>query len=698
MIYNNGGGLGIQLGPFSIVDIPNDPGDADTGPNNLQNFPGPLDGDRQRRDPGPRHAEQHAQHHLHPRLLCQRPRQGEWRGLRPGPVLSGLGHRDHRRLRQRQLQRHRPRGDDPGRVDQRHGHRPGWQHLRVLPGCAGDQGEYHHITHLLGQPLVSRPAGHSSRPHVGAVAPTSGVPTGTVTFMDGPTAIDTATLSGGSASFTTSSLVLGNHTITVVYDGDADFQGSVSTALTQTIIPPSILILNPTASGALTLSGNASVNIPGAVVVDSSSSTALSATGNAQLTASVIDVAGGFQRSGNATFNPAPTTGVSVPDPLAGLAGTEHDRPDQLWLRSASAGSSHATIGPGHLQPDHRLGQRQPDPESRHLHHRGRRLHRDRQRQRQRLGVMIYNAGSNYPNSGGNFGGITLSGNGTFNLTAPTTGPYAGILIFQSRQNTRALSFSGNAMAGMSGTIYAANALLSMSGNSSLQNPLDVGMLNLSGNVALTQTRRGATARATPRGIANTLLAGDLSVYINDPRRGCSPPTSWRGSRTRSTPGTPSWSPYNVTITEVSDPTLANIVIDTGTTSACGGAADGVLGCFNDAERARSRWSRAGTGTPGPTRARSAPDQYDFETTVLHELGHALGLGGSTDPSSPMYETLAAGVADRTVTTQDLNIPDPPDGADPQMAAGFRPTALSVVRPLSLRARRRPWRLTGGAA
>ena len=31
-------------------------------------------------------------------------------------------------------------------------------------------------------------------------------------------------------------------------------------------------------------------------------------------------------------------------------------------------------------------------------------------------GVIIYNAGSNYPSSGGNFGGITLSGNGTFNL------------------------------------------------------------------------------------------------------------------------------------------------------------------------------------------------------------------------------------------------------------------------------------------
>jgi hypothetical protein len=44
-----------------------------------------------------------------------------------------------------------------------------------------------------------------------------------------------------------------------------------------------------------------------------------------------------------------------------------------------------------------------------------------------------------------------------------------------------------------------------------------------------------------------------------------------------------------------------------------------------------------------------------------------------------MYETLAAGVANRTVTTQDLNIPDPPEGADPQRAAGFHPLGPSVV-------------------
>jgi hypothetical protein len=71
--------------------------------------------------------------------------------------------------------------------------------------------------------------------------------------------------------------------------------------------------------------------------------------------------------------------------------------------------------------------------------------------------------------------------------------------------------------------------------------------------------------------------------------------------------------------------------------------------------------------------------QYDFETTVLHELGHALGLGGATDPTSPMFETLAAGSTVRTVTTADLNISDPPAGADPQMAAGFAPPSTTLA-------------------
>jgi streptogramin lyase len=70
---------------------------------------------------------------------------------------------------------------------------------------------------------------------VSAVAPGSGTPTGSITFLDGATTLATAPLSSGSASFTTSTLNLGMHTITVRYSGDANFNSSTSAALTQTV-------------------------------------------------------------------------------------------------------------------------------------------------------------------------------------------------------------------------------------------------------------------------------------------------------------------------------------------------------------------------------------------------------------------------------------------------------------------------------
>ena len=42
--------------------------------------------------------------------------------------------------------------------------------------------------------------------------------------------------------------------------------------------------------------------------------------------------------------------------------------------------------------------------------------------------------------------------------------------------------------------------------------------------------------------------------------------------------------------------------------------------------------------------------QYDFQTIVTHELGHALGLGHSADAGSAMYATLDTGTVRRTLT------------------------------------------------
>jgi autotransporter-associated beta strand protein len=71
---------------------------------------------------------------------------------------------------------------------------------------------------------------------VQAVPPGSGVPTGTVTFQDGMTPLGTASLdSTGTAVFTTTALIKGNHSITAVYSGSMNFNPITSAPLIQTI-------------------------------------------------------------------------------------------------------------------------------------------------------------------------------------------------------------------------------------------------------------------------------------------------------------------------------------------------------------------------------------------------------------------------------------------------------------------------------
>src|SRR5205814_1115709 len=83
---------------------------------------------------------------------------------------------------------------------------------------------------------------------VTATAPGTGTPTGTVVFRDGGTPIGTNTLSSGQATFTTSSLSAASHTITVVYNGDANFNTSTSPNFTQTVNAlPTCSITGPSA-------------------------------------------------------------------------------------------------------------------------------------------------------------------------------------------------------------------------------------------------------------------------------------------------------------------------------------------------------------------------------------------------------------------------------------------------------------------
>jgi len=64
---------------------------------------------------------------------------------------------------------------------------------------------------------------------------TNTVPSGAVTFKDGAIVLGTSTLSSGTATFSTKSLAVGVHSITAIYDGDADTVTSTSLMLTQTV-------------------------------------------------------------------------------------------------------------------------------------------------------------------------------------------------------------------------------------------------------------------------------------------------------------------------------------------------------------------------------------------------------------------------------------------------------------------------------
>ncbi len=136
------------------------------------------------------------------------------------------------------------------------------------------------------------------------VTPAAGsaaTPTGSVTFMDGTTTLGTGTLNGTlQASYTTSTLGAGTHSITAVYGGDTNFTGSTSALLSLAVNAPSMttptISVTPS-SASITTAQSLTV----AVGVNGG-------TGNPTPTGSVVLTGGGYTSAaaalsgGGATF------------------------------------------------------------------------------------------------------------------------------------------------------------------------------------------------------------------------------------------------------------------------------------------------------------------------------------------------------------------------------------------------------------
>jgi Flp pilus assembly protein TadG len=236
----------------------------------------------------------------------------------------------------------------------------------------------------------------------------------------------------------------------------------------------------PSGSGISMTGGSTNVSIPNCDVIDDATgSTAISATGGAKLSARAISVVGTVFTSGGSTVSPAATTGIArVPDPLAFLT---------------------PPTAPGSCLADPKPSASSTLPNS--------------------SGIVCYSAltvsggGITTTLSPGTYyftgpvkvqGGATLKGPGvtlffanstatftnsssTLNLSAPTTGAYAGILFYQSPSDTATMTFQGGSGSSINGIFYVPNAQLLYTGGSggTFNVDLVVGSLALSGGSTL---------------------------------------------------------------------------------------------------------------------------------------------------------------------------------------------------------------------
>jgi hypothetical protein len=90
------------------------------------------------------------------------------------------------------------------------------------------------------------------------VSGSGAAPTGTVNFViDGGTPVTVALDASGQASMTTSSLTVGNHSITAAYNGeDASFAGSTSAAQSHTVSQATTAVTLASSSSSATYGGN----------------------------------------------------------------------------------------------------------------------------------------------------------------------------------------------------------------------------------------------------------------------------------------------------------------------------------------------------------------------------------------------------------------------------------------------------------
>lgn len=242
-----------------------------------------------------------------------------------------------------------------------------------------------------------------------------------------------------------------------------------------------VIILDYDDKASLNAQGNGAFTETGApVIVNSNNSSATVTAGNGQLKAQEFYITGGLSLSGGGSLVTAPIPGQiftgthPTPDPLAYLPVPSVPANGKITPSSLGAGNKQYILTPGrHANlPNFNTGdivileQASTNNAGGIFYIDGGGFHSTGAIVKMGTGtggVMIYNS----PTSAASSNKVQITGNsaGVVNLSGLTSGPYAGIVLWQDRNSAVDLLVEGNGNFSLQGTLYAAGARLNINGN-----------------------------------------------------------------------------------------------------------------------------------------------------------------------------------------------------------------------------------------